>query len=104
MKTLVNITENNWFQEIQQAVFFLYTGHGIDGFPRSGYSLVLERRGEEDKLITGLRWKNKDLPLPEKNDINNIVIGYINNVNEIVGRRLYTDLLPTDKIYLISPN
>lgn len=103
MKTLVNITENNWFEDIRKAVFYVYTGHGADGFLREGFTLTLERDNEQPKYITGLRWIDPSLPLTERNHIDNILLGYINNVNEIQGGRLYTSLLSTDKIYLNTP-
>lgn len=99
MKTLINIT----FEDIKQAVLYVYTGHGADGFMRTGCSLTLEREGEAIKYITGLKWKNHTLPEPEKNEVSNIVLGYITNVDDIVGDRLYTNLLSNDKIYLNTP-
>lgn len=104
MKTLVNVTENNWFEEIMQAVRFVYTGHGLDGFPRENHTLTLERDNEPVKYVTGLRWKNYILTGPDKNNITNLVVGYIENKNDIIGNRLYTDLLPTDKIYISNDN
>jgi hypothetical protein len=104
MKTLINVTENNWFEEIMQAVRFIYTGHTLDGFPRDGHSLILERENEPVKYVTGLRWKDNTLIGPQKNEINNILVGYINQKEDILGGRLYTDLLSTDKIYISIDN
>jgi len=99
MKTLINIT----FEDIKQAILYVYTGHGADGFMRTGCTLTLERDGEPVKYITGLKWKNNSLLEPEKNQINNIVLGYINNIEDITSGRLYVDLLSNDKIYLNTP-
>ena len=104
MKTLVNVTENNWFEEIMQAVRYIYTGHSLDGFPRENYSLTLERDNEPVKYVTGLRWKDNNLTGSQKNEISNILVGYINNKEDIIGSRLYTDLLPSDKIYICNDN
>jgi hypothetical protein len=104
MKTLINVTENNWFEEIMQAVRFIYTGHTLDGFPRDGHSLILERENEPVKYVTGLRWKDNNLTGFQKNDITNILVGYINQKEDILGGRLYTNLFFTDKIYINIDN
>ena len=104
MKTLVNITENNRVEIILKAVQYVYVGHGADGFMKDNCTLTLERDGEEVKYITGLRWKDYTLLEPEKNNTSNILLAYINNVEDIPSfNRLYTDLLITDKIYLNTP-
>jgi hypothetical protein len=103
MKTLVNITENNWFQDIRTAVRYVYTGHGADGLMRDNCALTLERNGEPVKYITGLTWKNFTLIEPDKNNISNILLGFINAPEDILSGRLYTELLITDKIYLNTP-
>lgn len=104
MKTLIDLTNINWFDEIMQKVRFVYTGHELDGFLRPGYSLTLEREGELVKYITGVRWKNPSLNESEKKTISNILIGYINDKNDIIGGRLYTELSITDKIYFCDDN
>jgi hypothetical protein len=51
-----------------------------------------------------LRWKDNNLTGFQKNDITNILVGYINQKEDILGGRLYTDLLSTDKIYISIDN
>lgn len=104
MKTLIDLTSINWFDEIMQKVRFVYTGHGLDGFLRAGYSLTLERENEPVKYITGVTWKNPSLNDTEKKVISNVLIGYINDKNDIIGGRLYTELSITDKIYFCDDN
>jgi hypothetical protein len=104
MKTQINITENNWFQDILTAVRYVYTGHEeADGLMRPNYTLTLEREGEPVKYITGLTWKDFTLTEPEKNNISNILIGFINTPDDIIFGRSYTELLISDKIYLNTP-
>ena len=93
MKTQVNITSNNWTQEIVQALHYVYRDHENPGHLKTGCTLTLERESESVMPVSGLVKLNKNI---QENLDTNLVVVY----NNEVGQQTRMTLLPTDKIYL----
>jgi hypothetical protein len=93
MKTQINVTSNNWTQEIVQALRYVYRDHENPGHLRTGCTLTLERENGFTMPVSGLSKLDKTI---EENLDTNLVIIY----NNEMGEQTRVDLLPTDKIYL----
>ena len=93
MKTQINVTSNNWTQEIVQALRYVYRDHENPGHLRTGCKLTLERENGLTMPVSGLSKLDKTI---KENLDTNLVIIY----NNEMGEQTRVDLLLTDKIYL----
>ena len=93
MKSQVNITSNNWTQEIVQALRYVYKNHSNPGYPKPGCTLTLERDGAVVTSINGLA--KLDKTVQESLDTNLVAL-----YNDNIGQQIRVTLLSTDKIYL----
>ena len=93
MKTQINVTSNNWTQEIVQALRYVYRDHENPGHLRTGCTLTLERENGFTMSVSGI--SKLDKTIQENLDTNLVVI-----YNNEVGQQTRVTLLPTDKIYL----
>lgn len=93
MKTQINVTSNNWTDEIVQALRYVYKDHENPGYLRAGCTLTLERENGLTMPVSGISKLDKTI---EENLDTNLVIIY----NNETGEQTRVNLLPTDKIYL----
>lgn len=93
MKTQVNITSNNWTQEIVQALRYVYKNHSNPGYPKTGCTLTLERDNAVITPVNGLA--KLDRTIQESLDSNLVAL-----YNDNIGQQIRVPLLSTDKIYL----